>query len=75
MLLKSFDKLNTEVKTQYIIFENDEYVEDFIVDYLAEDSKMLLKLMALEDQKATVRHIHINHTTGLLEVSVSRRAK
>lgn len=75
MLLKSFDKLNTEVKTQYIIFENDEYVEDFVVDYLAKDSKMLLKLMVLEDQKATVRHIHINHTTGLLEVSVTRRSK
>lgn len=76
MTLKQFEKVNSEVVTEYRIFTGDNrYLYDFVVDFLADQDELsaqLRKLRELENNKnAKVRHITVNSATHHLDVTVN----
>ena len=79
MTVKSWEKVNRQIVTNYIIFENmpgrqPVYRESFRVDYLAKSyaERNLDKIIDLEQmgKRATVQHVSINSATGELDVTV-----
>lgn len=75
MTLKQFEKVNSEVVTEYRVFTGDNRcLDDFEVDFLADMDTLhaqLRKLKELEENKtATVKHITVNSATHRLNVSV-----
>lgn len=79
MLLKTFNSVNRETVTNYVVFrgkdaKNKEYYGDFCVDYLKastpEGSKNLLRLMNYEERKAKVLHVSVNCVTNMLDVTI-----
>ena len=73
MLLKTFEKVNIETKTNYIITRKDtdcEVIESFVVDYTDLDypNRNLLKRFEYEKKKAVVMFVNFNRAKGMLEV-------
>ena len=76
MTLKQFEKVNSEVVTEYRVFTgNSRYLDDFVVDFLADTDTLhtqLEKLRKLEaDKTAKVAHVTVNSCTHHLAVSVN----
>lgn len=78
MTLKQFEKVNSEVVTEYRVFTGDvryQYLDDFVVDFLADTDTLhtqLEKLRKLEaDKTAKVAHVTVNSCTHHLAVSVN----
>lgn len=76
MTLKQFEKVNSEVVTEYRVFTgNSRYLDDFVVDFLADTDTLhtqLEKLRKLEaDKTAKVAHVTVNSCTHNLTVSVN----
>lgn len=67
MTLRAFNKVNTEIKTTYIVFENKKPIDQFTDDYLSSEYTTL-KLTYWIKRGAKVQHVSINSATGLLEV-------
>ena len=75
MTLKQFEKVNSEVVTEYRVFTGDNRcLDDFMVDFLADMDTLhtqLQKLRKLEtDKTAKVAHVTVNSCTHNLTVSV-----
>lgn len=74
MRLKTFTKVNTSTNTRYAVFNGEQFVEDFTVNYLDEQSKLrnaVLKRIKYEDNGANVQHVDVYN--GILEVTVQIR--
>lgn len=67
MTLRAFNNVNTETKTNYIVFRDGEPIDQFMVDYISADLTTL-RLTHWIKQGAKVKHVSINSATGLLEV-------
>ena len=73
MKLKTFDKCNVAVKTEYTVWNaKGEFVESFTEDYLDTNSGRngILKKIDYENAGAEVKHVSVNSATGLLSVSL-----
>ena len=82
MKLTTFEKINTETKTEYTVFkkydktkgfQESDFVSTFEVNYLAEAeqlNKALTKLKELKKQGATVKHVRVNSHTHILTVTI-----
>ena len=74
MKLKTFNRVDVSVHTEYTIFDrNGRYQDSFRVDYTdttKEGTARLLKLYDLMKRGADVEHVSVNSVTGLLDVSV-----
>lgn len=72
MKLKSLNKILCDVKFGVTVFRDKEYIESFTVDYLDRDKidSGLLKLSEYEENGAEVRHISVNHVTGLNDIEI-----
>lgn len=79
MTVKAWEKVNRQIVTNYILFEDmpgrqPVYRESFRVDYLAKSytQRNLDKIIDLEQmgKRATVQHVNINSATGELDVTV-----
>lgn len=71
MKLKSFTKISTAVSTRFAVYNGEQFVEEFTVNYLDEQSKLrenLLKRFSYEDKGANVKHVDVYK--GTLEVTV-----
>lgn len=71
MKLKTFVKVNTASNTRYSVFNGEQFVEDFTVNYLDVQNKVsnaLLKRFDYENAGATVQHVDVYK--GQLEVTV-----
>lgn len=74
MKLKTFTKVNTSTNTRYSVFNGEQFVEDFTVNYLDEQTKVrdaVLKRISYEDKGATVQHVDVYK--GQLEITVQIR--
>lgn len=72
MKLKSLNKVLCDVKFGVNVFRGQEYIESFVVDYL-DKSRIydgLSKLSEYEKNGAEVRHISVNHATGLNDIEI-----
>lgn len=79
MKLKSFEKVRATC-TEYVVFNGDNQVDSFTVDYLAKTKKgtfdtatinaAILKRMKYENMGAKVRFVDVNSATGNLTVTV-----
>lgn len=75
MTLKTFEKANCSVRTEYTVFNrNNGWVESFVADFTkaSTDAGNVLKLLAYErmGRGCTVRHVSVNSATGYLTVSL-----
>lgn len=75
MTLKTFEKANCAVRTEYNVFNRDNgLIESFETDFTkaSTDNGSILKLVAYEKmgKGCTVRHVSVNSATGILSVSL-----
>ena len=80
MKLKSFEKVRIATCTKYVVFNGDNLVESFTVDYLAKTkdgtldtatlNAAILKRKEYENMGAKVRFVNVNSETGNLNVTV-----
>lgn len=79
MKLSSFNRVNTNPRTEYTVFDAaDHVIDSFKVDYLDENGKTFEKLDTLLNQitkrekysKATVEFVYVNPVSGRLSVTL-----
>lgn len=70
MTLKEFNKVNSATKTSYMVFNGENAVDWFTVNYSSNHGENVDKEIALEKQGAIVKHVDVNTATGILQVSV-----
>lgn len=80
MKLMSFEKVRLATCTEYVVFNGDNPVDSFTVDYLAKTkdgtfdtathNAAILKRMKYENMGAKVRFVDVNSATGNLTVTV-----
>lgn len=70
MKLKTFEKVNVNIKTEYTVFHGDEPIDSFVVDYLGQTKEEIQKLKYYEEAGAKVRFVSVNTVTGNLSVTV-----
>lgn len=76
MKLSTFEKVNRSDKTAYVVFDGSRPVFTFTMDFqnpannIVETTQRYSALMGI---KAWVTTIHINPTSGILEVTVQLR--
>lgn len=73
MKLKTFEKTNVSVRTEYIVFRGIEPIDHFHVNYtdISKDGlDNLTKRQDLEKAGARVRFVCVNSATGELSVTV-----
>ncbi len=71
MKLKTFDKCNVAVVTEYTVFRGDECVDWFTEDYCKTEGDNVRKKLAYIEKGADVRFVAVNSVTGHLRVSLS----
>lgn len=67
MKFKSFDKVNVAVEYEVVVFNADDPIDDFVIDYLG-DHKNLSKKVQYADAK--VRYVSVNSATHRLSVTL-----
>lgn len=74
MKLSTFTKVNSSTNTRYAVFKGEQFIEDFTVNYLDEQTKVrdaVLKRIDYENAGATVQHVDVYK--GQLEITVQIR--
>lgn len=67
MKFKSFDKVNVAVEYEVVVFNANDPIDDFVIDYLG-DHKNLSKKAQYADAK--VRYVSVNSATHRLSVTL-----
>lgn len=78
MTLKQFEKVNCEVRNEYIVFDDaGEYIETFKVNYVDDDidktNRAILRRFMYDN--ATVKHVSVNTATHFLSVTIIKKSK
>lgn len=71
MKLKTFTKVNTSTNTRYVVFNGEQFVEDFTINYLSELNKVndaICKRFKYESMGADVQHVDVYK--GQLEITI-----
>ena len=69
MTLREFSKVNSATKTSYVVFNGENAVDWFTVNY-SNHGENVDKEIALDKQSAIVKHVDVNSATGTLQVSI-----
>lgn len=71
MLLKTFDKHNVAVKTEYTVWNKaGDLLDYFLEDYTNPLESNVIKKLDLVEKGAKVKYVSVNSATGRLSVSV-----